>query len=245
MRVARTGAAFAVPHSVSFWRRSQDIPLEVLELSWTAPSGQVTGLLTCGPWDIFCKPLKPPLRAARNFLKYFCHRPRYPLRRNPSTDSGPSPPAETLRARSSVLPPSSPAGTPGVATNSPPLSDFGIDIGQVSTSGPQLTASNSWGGEGNRSTGGIAGGGVSSGFGDPNGVEGAIVVHSGRSGRCYTPGPFADYSSLERCGVANLVDHVAKRTLLVRCGTLNAALTAIRIVKLAPPICLPRGEVQY
>lgn len=136
--------------------------------------------------------------------KIYVNRQSYPLPRSPCSSCGPSPPVDTPRLRLGGLNPASPADPTGPASSSPPLSDFGMDLGHSSVPTIQI-ASNVPPplGRGSRSSsfcaGGGGSGGASLGFGEHGGGDGIIPGLPGLSVRGHPSGS-GDYVSLERCG---------------------------------------------
>lgn len=120
----------------------------------------------------------------------YLHRQMYPLRRTPSSGSGPSPPMETPRARSGFLAPSSPAATSAAQSISPPMSEFSVLPGPPS---------------GERMRG--RGSSFSAGGGTPLSSKDFLVMEANlsggqlrRTGRGSAPVGLADHmTSLERC----------------------------------------------
>ncbi|CAM9282771.1 unnamed protein product, partial [Laminaria digitata] len=121
-------------------------------------------------------------------------RQNYPLPRSPCSSCGPSPPVDTPRLRLGGLNPASPKDPTGPASSSPPMSDFGMDLGHTSVPAIQI-ASNAAPplGRGSRSSsfcaGGGGGGGASLGFGEFGGGDGINPGLPGLSVRGHQSGP--------------------------------------------------------
>lgn len=112
---------------------------------------------------------------------------------------------DTPRLRLGGLNPASPADPTAPASSSPPISDFGMDLGHSSVSAIQM-ASNAAPplGRGSRSgsfCAGGGGGGASLGFGEHGGGDGIVPGQPGLGVRGHPSGS-GDYVSPERCGTS-------------------------------------------
>eukprot|EP00904_Undaria_pinnatifida_P003680 jgi/Undpi1/13312/HiC_scaffold_8.g02973.m1 len=127
-------------------------------------------------------------------------RQNYPLPRSPCSSCGPSPPIDAPRLRLAGLNPASPADPTGPASSSPPMSDFGMDLGHASVPTVQIASNPAPPlGRGSRSSsfcagGGVGGGGGASlGFGELGGGDGAASGLPGLSVRGHPSGS-GDYT---------------------------------------------------
>lgn len=121
--------------------------------------------------------LLPPLRRLSRLHDTLTHRQHQQFSRSPASSVD----FDALYLRLGALAPTSPADTAGPASTSPPMSDFGMDLGQSSASHGQATV--------NRSRSFSAG--TSLLFGERVG-DGQLAAQLGLSGR-------GRHSSTDRC----------------------------------------------
>lgn len=148
--------------------------------------------------------LLPPLRRLSRRHDTHTHRQHQQFSRSPASSVD----FDALYLRLGALAPTSPADTAGPASTSPPMSDFGMDLGQSSASHGQATV--------NRSR--SFSGGTSLLFGERVG-DGQLAAQLGLSGR-------GRHSSTDRCSTLLLREeasqvpykyHVVNRAPKSRC----------------------------